>query len=360
MKETHVSSIVSIPSDNTSRVLTSPKDLFTQKDLESLASDLYPGWNADLGVVIAYRPFDEKDSAGKITLSGEDKMVQARESLREYFEEWPFEGQLKVRDGEGQIISVAQAHCLDSFDRMFKGKKAATHAANTCNRRLVALVVANAAKLVAGDPNLILEVPMVIEDYSSELQRRIANVRSNAGIDKSRKKQTDRDLLRAAFDILNANGTESNLHKGGNSCRMTRYNAQKMTAIIRLNGEFPELEIVDRCLNPDRDDAIKLSSLDKEKMRYLLNGKKEGDVVIIEKGTKEQVEEYFLNPGANKQNEERIMSKKTMDNIIQINPNKVVKMVVFAIRHNEPDNLGLLAKHSKEFNALLDKLEGGE
>jgi len=350
MKQMLLGNFISIPSDNTSRYVATPSDLFVdKKEMESLATDLFPGWRPEQGCLIGYKPFDDPANG-----TGAERVVGALAVLREFFETTPMlDTAMTVRDNDGNPVKVARVHCIEMLDLIFK--KTPEYGINTGNRRSVAMVVALAAQKVAGLEQVDLKIPAIIEDYEDELERRRANVRSNTGIDKSRKRPTLKDHLNAAYKILSVGGKESSLHKGGDSALMKRGTAQKCSGIIELNAKFPELEILDRCLDEGRKDHIDPSKLDKEKLRHLLKGSEKLGLPV---GTMEDVQGYVADPKPDAKNEPKQMAKSSMAQAAKANENKVVQMVLFSVLHNQPDNLAWLAANAKPFNELLAELGG--
>ena len=348
----HIGSFQSIPADNSSRLVAIFIQLFaTAKELETLASQLFSGWKPELGALIGYVPFDNEPVKG---VNAEQKLVEARELEAMFFEEWPYVDALSITGDDGTTHKVAKAHVLEAFKKL-KGGRTPKYGINTGNRRSVALVVANAARIVAGLP-LITTVPVEIEEYENERERRIANIRSNAAIDNGRKKQDHRDMLSAAFDVLNLDGREVDLYKGPNSCQMSRNEAQRCTGIVRLNARFPELELLDRCLVESRDDFVKISQLDKEILRKLHQGKKENGVLVEEPADAEGVKAYFDNPKPDGVNADRMMSKKTIKNLLDANPNKVVQRILTAVLEDKSGPISAMKDSYKEFNALLEEM----
>ena len=352
----HIGQFQSIPVDNNSRHVAKPADLFPNANgLEVLATKLYGGWKIDLGAMLGYVPFNDTPIKG---VSGDDKLKTAVELEKEFWDNWHFTDALTIHDTDGNAHKVAKAHVLEAYKKL-KGRSTPKYGINTGNRRSFAFVVMNAARIVAGDP-IITTIPVEIEEYASEKDRRIANIRSNAGMDGGRKKQDHRDKLSAAFDVLNEGGIESDLYKGANSCQMSRGDAQRCFGIVRLHAANPELELLDRCLDANRDDAVKIEKLDKEELRYLRQGKKEGAVMVREPGTIEEIKAYFDDPKPEGQNEDRMMSKKMIKDLMDVNPNKVVSRILGAILSNNASPIAALAKEASEYNALAASLATSE
>jgi len=334
MKMTPFAMVGRVPHENICRSGVLFKDT---KEMCTLAAELMPGFKSELGVILGYT----LDNAGK------QDAIQTLEEERTYWQR--ITDVLSVFDKESNIVvRVPPTMIVTAFEKLYydsKGNlKVPAYGAITGNRRHQAWVLAQAARLSCGK-TLLADWPVVVQDFESALERGLACIAGNVGIDNGRLKLGPADIVQSANRIYMLGGKEADLAKAG----FNRGMRQKLWVICDLNRKFPELNLVDRIVSG----KIDFGPLDKEVMRILSQGQAKNN---IEPAGLDEVSSYFDNPREKKKNDLKILSKTQMDNLIARYPVDIVRETLFAVRANKSQNLEKFIKFAEQINKLTREL----
>jgi hypothetical protein len=239
------------------------------------------------------------------------------------------------------------------------GKPAAVHyVGNECFRRGFAIVGVIHKRSVQPSFNgeLGYDVPVIVTEFASELDRVISHARENTQKDAGRSEYAPLDYFKLAMQIVAANGGESDLVRAG----VKRGTAQKVHGTARLAWKYPSVRLAERIYLPAVESIeeysnncyIPLSKIDKEEVRRLLNGYGPGDKgqttpIVV---TDTVIHTWLASVVTGNVKRPATMSATDIGKL-KDNPCHIIQRVATAILANDAVFFATLAKHHELVNA---------
>lgn len=288
---------------------------------QGVVSLLCRGWDIAQGVV----------ECEKITTKADkQRCVKQRKQQIELWE---------AAAAENPVYAVVASHAKALW---FPNGKAVepTHKANMCFRRGYALpavvAVMNYGEAVVSD----FQIAISEVEYADDLTRTLAHVRENLK-DAGRSKYSPVEYVLLAQKIVEAFGSEADLVRQG----VKRGTAQKAFAIAKLDAMFASVRLVERLTMdapelpegekqyPHKDDGyIPFGPLDKERLRTLANGKKDGTPTASDAS---EVEAYIGEAMKGGNNANKGMKRDKQDAIATTHKSLLVRKIVKALHDND-------------------------
>ena len=309
--------------DNVSRVGNPFAD---DSDRKQLAGALMDGWNPVLGLIGVYKLSKEQAAQG----------VKEREVIHEGLKAATDDFAITY---EGKQVNVSASDVLRVWEDTFcnaKGKvKSPDYGQVFGFRRNHVLPEVNAARRKMG-LELISEIPVVIREYASDLDRYEDCIKENTHKNFGTRVLSNADRVHAAQKLFFEGSTQSHMRKVFKDGM-----GQKLHALCQLDRDYSTLTIIERVVKGDLD----FGPLDKEDMRKL----------TAEGAEAKDVDSYLKNPKV-KKNDKKMASKTKIETAAKQFPVALVARTLQAVLDDNLESLNGLIEKRDEINKAVESI----
>lgn len=304
----HVKDVISLQDTNVSRTGSYFKD---NEDFTRLSVELAAGWDPAKGALIVR----------ELTADEIKDAVAQREAFLADLESSTQDLKVKSEKLGVDFVVSASDYLRTARELFVDGKKIhkPKYAVVAGHRRVQSFPFAQAILRKAGR-DYMPDMFATVQSFGSMLDWQLACVNENVTKNVGARGLSDEDKVRAAVALYQSGGKESDLqHKAGFSRGM----AQKLFAVARVNGAFPDSKIADRIIAGE----VKLASCDKEVLRTIANSQ-----------SQEALDEWLNGPKA--VDRTNMAQRKDIQRLAEQSPILPVKLILNAVLSN---NLAMLS-----------------
>jgi len=302
-------------------------DLFEdQKDMVELASQLYPGWQVQLG------------DAGLYELTDVQVIAALKENEKTWIELKDATEEIPVRVGDSTLTTSASDRLRAWESSYVKGGKLIKpkYGQVYAFRRVSVLPLVNAARLKAGAP-LIETIPCSVYEFDNDLDRYVACILENTGKTAGARKLSEQDMITGALKMFQTQCAEADFR------RVWKVGtAQKLFALCRLAAKHPDLEIIDKIAKGD----LKYGPLDKEKLRKAVKSNASANEVTV-----------MLNEP--RTNDKKMASKTAIERVAEQTPIRIIAWAFGKAINDDLAAINVLVTNDvlkDELNAAIGKV----
>jgi hypothetical protein len=190
----------------------------------------------------------------------------------------------------------------------------------------------------------ITEIPLVVEDYATEVDRMAACIMENTTQGLGRRGLSSADLLNAGRSLFQNGAKESDIIRAVTASK--RGAGQKMFKTLQLDAAFPGLKLVDGIL-ADKEGASRYGSLTWKELSELHKLGANPDAEA-------KVKAYFADPKGGEGNEPKIMAKPDIKALAEQCPVEVLKAAFNAVLKNDKSGLAKFIAKAAAINAAVE------
>jgi hypothetical protein len=190
----------------------------------------------------------------------------------------------------------------------------------------------------------ITEIPLVVEDYATEMDRMAACIMENTTQSEGRRGLSYADLLGAGRSLFQNGAKESDIIRSVTASK--RGSGQKMFKTLQLDAAFPALALVNGIL-ADKEGASRYSGLKASELAELHK-------LGVNPDAEAKVKAYFADPKGGEGNEPKIMSKPDIKALSEQCPVEVLKTAFSAVLKNDKTGLAKYIAKAAAINAAVE------